>query len=212
MKNRLTEVAALGALLASLLVAGSVSAQDVTTRTTAGTYAVVCEGQLTFPTPTSPLIPAKQLGTATADGDGHFTGTTTNSFGGFAVFTETVSGTETVNPDGTGTITFTPSAIDGHPVPPPGMGGPPLIDISFVVSEHGNRIDGIVTDPGTVFACVLRRISKDDDQAAIQKHDSLPRRIPARHTVPSNAQKSGALHVVTVAAKAAKKQSTATTN
>jgi hypothetical protein len=81
-----------------------------------------------------------------------------------------------------------------------------------VVSEHGNRIDGIVTDAGTVFACVLRRISKDDDQAALRKHDSSPLRIPARHTVPSNAQKSGAAQVVTAAAKAAKKRSTATSN
>jgi hypothetical protein len=212
MKNRLIQVAALGVLLASLLVAGSVSAQNVTTHTTAGTYAVTCEGYLAFPTPASPLVPAKELGTAIADEEGHFTGTTTDSIGGFAVFTETVSGTETVNPDGTGAITFTPSAIDGHPVPPPSMGGPPLIDISFVVSEHGNRIDGIVTDPGTVFACVLRRISQNDDQAAIQKHDSSPRRIPARHALPSNAQKSGAVQVVTVSAKAAKKPATATYN
>jgi len=146
----------------SLLVAGGALGQGITNKTTAGTYSVVCEGYLTFPNPFPPtanppsvqFAPAKALGTATSDTNGHFTGSTTLSVGGFAVVTQSVSGTQTVNPDGTGTITYA-TTIDGNP-------GPPL-DISFVVSEHGDRIDGLATDPGTVFACVLRRISKNND-------------------------------------------------
>src|SRR5271154_4660244 len=150
----------------SLLVAGGALGQGITNKTTAGTYSVVCEGYLTFPNPFPPtanppsvqFAPAKALGTATSDTNGHFTGSTTLSVGGFAVVTQSVSGTQTVNPDGTGTITYA-TTIDGNP-------GPPL-NISFVVSEHGDRIDGITTDPGTVFSCVLRRISKKDDAVVL---------------------------------------------
>jgi hypothetical protein len=160
-------------LLVLLLVAGNASGQQITTRTTAGTYSVICDGYLTFPNPFPPtanppsfeFAPAKALGTATADSSGHFTGSTTLSVGGFAVVTQTVSGTEVLNPNGSGTISYA-TTIDGNP-------GPSL-DISFVVSEHGNRIDGLSTDPGTVFACVLRRISKDEEQAGLSKPDPSP--------------------------------------
>lgn len=178
--------------LASLFVTGSASGQAITTRTTAGTYSVICEGYLTFPNPFPPtsnppsvqFAPAKALGTATADTNGHFTGSTTLSVGGFAVVTQTVSGTETVNPDGTGTITYS-TTIDGNP-------GPPL-NISFVVSEHGNRIDGQSTDPGTVFACVLRRISTNDGTIGLLKPERSPHHIvPARQAEPSNSAYSAA--------------------
>jgi hypothetical protein len=68
--------------------------------------------------------PASEFG-ATADISGHFTGTSQLSVGGFAVVRQTVSGTEVLNPNGTGTITYA-TTIDGNP-------GPPL-NISFVVS------------------------------------------------------------------------------
>jgi hypothetical protein len=82
------------------------------------------------------------LGTATGDISGHFTGTSQLSVGGFAVVTQTVSGTEVLNPNSTGTITYA-TTIDGNPVPP--------LEIRFVVSEHGNRFDGLSADPGTDF-------------------------------------------------------------
>jgi hypothetical protein len=190
MKNHLRWVSAFAVLSALLLVAGDASGQGVTTRTTAGTYAVVCDGYLTFPNPFPPtsnppslqFAPAKALGTATADESGHFTGSTTVSVGGFAVVTQTVSGTEKLNPDGTGTITYA-TTVDGQP-------GPPL-DITFVVSKHGDRIDGLATDAGTVFACVLRRISRDDDQARLRKPARSPQQVPARPAESANATKSG---------------------
>jgi hypothetical protein len=183
MMNRLSSISALA--LTSLFVAGSALGQ-VTTKTTAGTYSVICEGYLTFPNPFPPasnppsvqFASAKALGTATADMNGHFTGSTTLSVGGFAVVTQTVSGTETVNPAGTGTITYS-TTIDGAP-------GPPL-NISFVVSKHGDRIDGLSTDPGTVFACVLRRISTNDVAVGPQKPGPSPQHVvPARQAKPSN--------------------------
>lgn len=209
MTNRLSWISAFAVLLASLLVAGNVSAQEITTKSTAGTYSVICEGFLTFPNPFPPVsnppsfqfAPAKALGMATANRSGHFTGSTTLSVGGFAVVTQTVSGTETVNPDGTGTITYS-TTIDGNP-------GPPL-DISFLVTEHGDRIDGLATDPGTVFACVLRRISRDAAEAGLVKPERSPQQVPARQTESSNVDKPVAAQVVPVAVRAAKKSSPAT--
>jgi hypothetical protein len=201
-------ISALAVLLVSLLVAGNASGQAITARSTAGTYSVICDGYLTFPNPFPPtsnppslqFAPAKALGMATADYSGHFTGTTQLSVGGFAVVTQTVSGTEVLNPSGTGTITYA-TTIDGNP-------GPPL-NISFVVSENGDRFDGLSTDPGTVFSCILRRISKDDQQASVLKPESLPHRVPARQVESSNTAKSTAAQVVLVAARAAKKPSRA---
>jgi hypothetical protein len=202
-------ISALAVLLVSLLVAGNASGQAITARSTAGTYSVICDGYLTFPNPFPPtsnppsfqFAPAKLLGTATADNSGHFTGASQLSVGGFAVVTQTVSGTEVLNPNGTGTITYS-TTIDGNP-------GPPL-NISFVVSEHGNRFDGLSTDPGTVFSCVLRRISKDDQQARLLKPQPSLHHAPASQAEPTNIAKSAAAQVVLVAARAAKKPSRAT--
>ena len=54
MTNRLTWIAVLSLLMASLLIAGNASAQAITTRSTAGTYSVTCDGYLTFPNPFPP--------------------------------------------------------------------------------------------------------------------------------------------------------------
>ena len=130
------------------------SSQDnrFTTGSTAGRYIVACNGYLS-PGPNAPLLPAKLLGTVTADDGGTFTGSSTVMIGGGPPHTQTVTGTEQLNPDGTGTITYD-QKIDNQQ-------GPPL-DITFIVSERGDRIDGLATDPGTVFSCELRRTPKSD--------------------------------------------------
>jgi hypothetical protein len=71
----------------------------------------------------------------------------TVSLGG-AIVTQTVSGTGQINPDCTGTITYS-QTINSQPGPP--------INITFVVSENGDKIDGLVTDPGAMFARKLLR-------------------------------------------------------
>ena len=89
----------------------------------------------------------------TADNGGTFTGSSTVMIGGGPPHTQTVTGTEQLNPDGTGTITYD-QKIDNQQAP--------LLDITFIVSEKGDRIDGLVVDPGTVFSCELRRTPKSD--------------------------------------------------
>ena len=76
--------------------------------------------------------------------------TIASGFADPAIVTQTVSGTEQINPDCTGTITYS-QTINSQPGPP--------INITFVVSENGDKIDGLVTDPGATFACKLTRIS-----------------------------------------------------
>ena len=132
--------------LTLVLAANSVQAQQCSTRTTAGRYLVRCDGFLT-PGPNAPQLPAKTLATATADKNGNFNGSGTVSLGGVTV-TQTLTGTEQINPDCTGTVTYS-QTINGQPGPP--------INIIFVVSEGGDQIDGLVTDAGNTFACKLTR-------------------------------------------------------
>jgi hypothetical protein len=136
----------LSSLLLLLLAAGSLHGQQCSARTTAGRYLVRCEGFLT-PGPNAPQLAAKTLATATADKDGNFNGSGTVSVGGVTV-TQTLTGTEQINPDCTGTVTYS-QTINGQPGPP--------INITFVVSEGGDQIDGLVTDAGNTFACKLTR-------------------------------------------------------
>jgi hypothetical protein len=135
-----------GTLLMLVLAASSIHAQQCSTRTTAGRYLVRCAGFLT-PGPGAPQLPAKTLAIATADRHGNFTGNGTVNVGGVTV-TQTLTGTEQINPDCTGTITYS-QTINGQPGPP--------INITFVVSEGGDQIDGLVTDAGNTFACKLTR-------------------------------------------------------
>jgi hypothetical protein len=135
----------------ALLIGTHLQAQQCTSRTTFGKYLVRCDGYLSLG-PGAPQVPAKTLSTATADRNGHFTGSGTVSLGG-AIVTQTVSGTAAVNPDCTGTITYA-QTINGQPGPP--------IDITFVISEGGDKIDGLVTDPGSTYACSLSRVSKTE--------------------------------------------------
>jgi len=128
---------------------GRLAAQFCSSETTVGQYLVVCDGYLT-PAPNAPLVPAKLMATSTSDFGGNIKATGTVSIGG-QIVTQVVTGTEKVNPDCTGTVSYT-QTINGQP-------GPPL-DVTFYISGGGDRIDGLSTDPGTVFACVLTRISR----------------------------------------------------
>ncbi len=136
-------------LLGLAMMAGTAQAQKCSTKTTTGTYLVICNGYLP-PAANAPIVPAKELATVTADQNGNFNGGGTISVGGF-LLDQTVSGTEQLGADCTGSISFA-QTINGQP-------GPPL-DIKFIVSQNGDRIDGLVVDPGTVFACQLTRTSK----------------------------------------------------
>jgi len=130
-----------------VLACSGLFAQSCSTRTTVGRYVVTCDGFLT-PGPNAPLVPAKILATATADTNGTFSGPGTISLGG-TVIPMSVVGTEQINRDCTGTISYN-LTLGGQP-------GPPL-DIAFVVSDGGLTINGLVTDQGAVFGCTLKRM------------------------------------------------------
>jgi hypothetical protein len=120
------------------------------TRTTVGRYAVKCDGYLSLGA-NAPLLPAQGLAVATADRHGNFNGAGTVSVGGSPGLSQTVSGTEEINADCTGTITYH-QTINGNPAPD--------INISFVVLREGSKILGIVTDPGAVYSCELTRVPR----------------------------------------------------
>ena len=139
-------------MLALAVFATGLEAQQCSTKTTVGRYKVVCDGFLT-PGPNAPLLPAKELGTVNADQNGTFTSTDGKISLGGTIVTQTVTGTETLNTDCTGSIAFS-QTINGQPAPP--------LHIDFVVSDNGNKIEGLAVDPGTVFSCRLTRLSNDN--------------------------------------------------
>jgi hypothetical protein len=136
---------------APLFLACFVHAQTCSNTTTVGRYVIVCEGFMT-PAPNTAMAPAKILGTATADSSGNFKAVGTVSIAGMIV-TQKATGTQKLNKDCTGTITYS-QTINGQP-------GPPL-NITYVVSQQGQRIDGLSTDMGTVLSCVLKRVSNEE--------------------------------------------------
>ena len=140
---------ALSFVSAVLLSTSPLRAQQCSNKTTEGRYVVVGEGYLS-PGPNAPLVPAKVLATVSADENGVYSGTGTITIGG-QVFVEQVVGTQQLNADCTGFISYK-QTLNGQPTP--------NINFIFVVSEHGNRIDGLSVDPGSVFSAVLRRLNK----------------------------------------------------
>ena len=136
-----------------LLTPHQVRAERCSNRTTEGRYTVVGEGFLSLG-PNMPLLPAKLLSPVTADENGTFSGTGTITVGG-QVFVQQVVGTQQLNPDCTGSITYK-QTLAGQP-------GPDL-HFTFIVSQHGNRIDGLSVDPGSVFSAVLRRFETKHEE------------------------------------------------
>ncbi len=187
----LTLVAALS------FVASHARAQQCSTQTTKGRYVVVASGFLTPPGAVS-LAPAKLLATATADETGHFTGSGTLMVGGGPAVTQTVDGMEMINSDCTGTITYA-TYINGQLVG--------NLDFNFIVSQHGNRIDGLAVDTGTVLAAVLTRISRKHEASdadtsrstkakpattlARLRPKALPQEPAAQESTPRAARQSG---------------------
>jgi hypothetical protein len=77
----------------------------------------------------------------------------TISLGG-VILNQTVVGTPVLNSDCTGTITYT-QTINGQPAPP--------LNIAFVVSHGGDKIDGLSVDAGSVFSCHLTRLKGKEE-------------------------------------------------
>jgi hypothetical protein len=88
-----------------------------------------------------------QVGVATGDADGNWSGTTTINIGGAMVIPGAqVTGKTTVNPDCTGTITYNKGTANE-------------LNITYVMNPKTDETFGLITDKGTVASCVLKRIS-----------------------------------------------------
>ena len=133
----------------ALCFANLMEAQTCSTATTRGKYYVICDGYLT-PAANAPLVPAKILSITASDDSGNITGAGSASIGG-QIVSQVVTGLEKVNADCTGTVTFA-QTIGGRP-------GPPL-NATFYVVDGGDKIYGLITDPGAVMSCILTRTSK----------------------------------------------------
>ena len=140
----------LSLVVSSAAISHAAEINACSTRSTAGRYVVKRDGFLSLGL-NAPLLPAKGLAVATADRHGNFDGSGTVSVGGSPGLPQTLSGTEQLNPDCTGTITYH-QTIGGNPGPD--------INISFFVFRDGDKILGIVTDAGAVYSCELTRVSR----------------------------------------------------
>ena len=139
--------AIVGLALALATLTTSASAQEACTpKTTVGTYMYTCDGVIS-PAESAPMLPAKGLGVVTSDRQGTFVGGATFNVGGTVLLQQLV-GTEALSPDCTGTITYK-QKIFGNDAPD--------LHIFFIVSDHGDTIDGLITDSTAVLACKLKR-------------------------------------------------------
>src|SRR5438309_971130 len=118
-----------------------------TAATTRGFYGFTCDGYLA-PAPSTPLQPARSLGTCTADRSGFFTCEATVNLAGQPLM-QTLKGQAVTSADCTGTITYQ-QTIFGQPVPD--------LHIRYFVLDEGDTIKGLPLDSGQVLSCVLKRI------------------------------------------------------
>jgi hypothetical protein len=119
-----------------------------------GTYSTKFHGFLLIPgaTPSTPpaLSPVAGFGTATADGMGNITGGSETFNAGGSVCTGAISGTYSVNADGTGTwtVTFTSTGPGANCASLSGTQ-----DADFVIrGMGGHHLEYISTDPGSVIS------------------------------------------------------------
>ena len=108
-----------------------------------GTFAYTSTGYIAAP----PAIagPFAETGTQTFDGSGGTAAAVTLSQNG-NILPVTITGTYTVNPDCTGTMTLQVSAIDV------------TVHVFFVIDDSGDGFQAIETDPGLVITRIGRRL------------------------------------------------------
>ncbi|HVO93510.1 MAG TPA: hypothetical protein VMT22_11750 [Terriglobales bacterium] len=134
--------AALTALALSIAPMAKAADKGCSNATLRGTFSDRDSGWIYAAPPPAAPIPFAGVNVDTFDGNGNVTFTGTGSVGG-NVSAGSSTGTYKVNPDCTGTYTAT--------------GGGMTIHASFVISDNGNQLDIVITDPGTVILCVARR-------------------------------------------------------
>jgi hypothetical protein len=145
-------LAATAAMTLTVSIASTAQAHDreCTDATLKGTFAYTNTGFLTDPPPLAG--PFAGVGTQTLDGNGATTATAWVSQNG-NVLLVTLTGTYTVNPDCTGTLTLdiSPVGITAHAF--------------FVIENDGAEFRAINIDPGQVVTTVARRQVRGDDRS-----------------------------------------------
>ena len=117
--------------------------------TTKGVYGFVCSGFIS-PAPGAAQVPFSALGTVSANYAGVFTGGAKASVGG-AIVDWSVVGTQNLNNDCTGTITYA-QKFNGQPAG--------SININYQVLDTGKEIRGMPVDQGTSIICNLRLMTR----------------------------------------------------
>jgi hypothetical protein len=136
-----TIVAISSALLSSAAIAGPACTQ----RTTTGTWAFKCEGELPVG------VPTRSLGTCATSKEAYWRCAGQVNAGG-AILQQEVEGQATNRADCTGHIVYD-QKIDGAPAG--------QLEINYVILDNGDAIWGLPLNSGGVLACVLQRKDRD---------------------------------------------------
>lgn len=136
-------------LAAAVLAAPAHASRSCSADTTQGRWMYACEGTLPGP-PAGAQTATRILGACSASRTGVFTCEGTANLGGL-ILSQGLVGQALTQASCRGTISYT-QTIGGAPAP--------NLDIEYVISERGERIDGLPVNSGGVLACVLRRIDK----------------------------------------------------
>ncbi len=146
MKFRMSLVLLTLALAASSAVTAQASCTDLTIK---GSYAFTIHGQIL--TPNGP-IPIDGLARTTFDGNGNLTQLDTVAVNGhIPLVWRPSTGTYTVNPNCTGTITLITT-------------GQPTLHLAILVSHSGDLIHDVVVDPGFAVTADAERVLAPSDE------------------------------------------------
>ncbi len=146
MKFRMSLVLLTLALAASSAVTAQASCTDLTIK---GSYAFTIHGQIL--TPNGP-IPIDGLARTTFDGNGNLTQLDTVAVNGhIPLVWRPSTGTYTVNPNCTGTITLITT-------------GQPTLHLAILVSHSGDLIHDVVMDPGFAVTADAERVLAPSDE------------------------------------------------
>ena len=141
-------IAAAAALALSLAPTAKADDKGCSNAILRGTFAYTSTGSIA--TPPAIAGPFVEVGTQAFDGNGGTTAAAMSSQNG-NISPLTVTGTYTVNPDCTGTMTLQVT-FPGVPTFP--------VDVYFVVDDGGDEFQAIETDPGLVITRIGRRLFK----------------------------------------------------
>jgi hypothetical protein len=149
MKFRISLILTLIAMAASSAVSAHDHDKGCTDSTIKGPYAFTVHGQIL--TPNGP-IPIEGLAKTTFDGNGNLTQVDTIAENGnVSVIWRPGTGTYTVNSDCTGTMT-----VNDQDLPP--------LHLTILVSQSGNHIRTVVTEPGFSTTSEADRVSVSNDR------------------------------------------------